>query len=261
MRALTDRSSTARRVLTTLFVAVVAFGLATGPASAGAADSKSGTPPAAFKRFQFEFEMGVSVGSDGPSITMLTTGSYVGPKSQECEATASFGPGIEVTRRAVVIGRSTWIDDGRGLKKAKSRDFDWIDECPSSPTFWADLPFGDFPPGLHGETEMRGGVAVEHFDLTEIAGAVTTLIEDFPPDVTPERMSLWLTKRDGVVVGLDIAMRGTSESTCRTLLELDGDEAAPASCLMTIRLDVTRINDHELTIKGGRGADGRVVKV
>ena len=80
MRAHRDRSSTTLRVLIILIVAVVAFGLATGPAAAGIATGKPETPLDAFHRFQFELEMGVTVGTDGPPIKVVMKGSYVGPK-------------------------------------------------------------------------------------------------------------------------------------------------------------------------------------
>jgi hypothetical protein len=162
----------------------------------------------------------------------------------------------------VVIRDSVWIDEGHGLEKARPRDFDWEAECPSSPEFWTHLPFGDATRGMHGTTEKRGDINVEHVDLTELADGAAKLgfAGDLPAEITVERASVWRSARHGVIVGLDFAVQGHSEAACRELLEQDVDDNAPSSCAMTIRLDVTRINDPDVTIKGGHTANRRVIQ-
>jgi hypothetical protein len=262
MRAHQHHSSTARRALIAAIVGVVTFVVAVtitvGPASARDSSSEPSSPVSAFRSFAFELEVALTVG-DGGEVTVSTRGSFVRPDAQDCEATAAFGPGVSVHRRAVVIGSSTWIDDGHGLEKSRPRDFDWEGECPSSREFWADFPFGDVPRGVHGTTQPRGGIEVEHIDLADTADAVTKLGfgSDLPPDTTFERASVWRSARHRVIVGLDFAVQGHSEAACREILEQEINDPAPSSCAMTIRLDLTRINDPDTKIKGGRGATVR----
>jgi hypothetical protein len=63
-----------------------------------------------------------------------------------------------------------------------------------------------------------------------------------------------------VVVGLDFAVRGASEEICREILQQEVGDTVPSSCAMTIRLDLTRINDDVVVIRGGRGSNGRLIR-
>jgi hypothetical protein len=214
-----------------------------------------------FERFAFELEVRLAIG-DNAEVAIASEGRFVGPGAQDCTATASLGPGVEFRRRAVVIRDSRWIDEGDGLDKARSRDFDWEDECPSSSKFWADFPFVGSPRSLHGSTEKRGGIKVEHIDLSAVDDVRDIgIIDDVTSDVTVERASVWRSKRQGIVVGLDFSVQGNSEDTCRKILEQEVGNAVPSTCAMTIRLDLTRINDPDVTIRGGRGSNGRVIQV
>jgi hypothetical protein len=264
MRASRLHSSTTSRLFCALVITIaVLFGSAGSAVGVGRDKSDSRNPMDIYDRFAFELEISVDAGVNGPALTLANRGSFVGPGAQDCETTYTFGPGIDVTQRAVVIGRSVWIDDGDGLEKVSRRDFDWESECPSSARFWDEFPFVNFPGGLPGTPETRDGIKVEHVDLA----AVITRVFDgddlpgLPTGLIADRASIWQTKRQEVIVGLDIALRGESEDTCRAMLELDVDDVAPASCKMNVRLDITRVNDRDVTIKGGRSANGRVVKV
>jgi hypothetical protein len=106
---------------------------------------------------------------------------------------------------------------------------------------------------------MRGGQAVEHIDLANVVDAKLSVSDELTKDITVERASIWRTKHHGVVMGLDFAVRGGSEDACRAILEQDHTESAPSSCAMTIRLDVTRINDDGVKIHGGRGSHGHLI--
>jgi hypothetical protein len=256
MGATHNRACAARRACC-VFVLALAVSGASVASSTAAGASKATTPLTAYKSFAFEFEAVVS-GDGGPSVSIATKGHYVRPQSQDCEATVSLG-GFELTHHAVVIGRSTWLDDGDGLKKVKRGKFDFEDQCASSPAFWDDFPF-DIPASVHGTSETRDGVDVEHVDLTEVIGAVGDLISDAPSDVTVERAGIWRDKHNGVVIGLDLALRGSSPDTCHELLELEGSDVAPQTCSMTVRLDLSRFNDRKLDVRAGRGSSKRVIR-
>jgi hypothetical protein len=86
------------------------------------------------------------------------------------------------------------------------------------------------------------------------------VVDDLPAGVAADRASIWRSKRHGAVVGLDFAVRGASEDICREILQQEVGDAVPSSCAMAIRLDLTRINDHDVAIHGGRGANGRLIR-
>jgi hypothetical protein len=258
MRARHDHARTARRAFCALAV-VAAPSLVAGSAGADTGNaSKPKTPLTAFESFAFEFELTLSDGSDTTTFSMHLEGLAKGPRAQDCEATVSFGS-LDVTRRAVVVGNAVWIDDGDGLKKATRRDFDWEGECPSSPEFWADFPF-EFPGDLQGTTETRDGHALERVDLLPIMSSLPPFIAGVPDDVDVERAIVWQSKRHDFLVGLDLAFGGHSEATCREVLELDADETAPATCSMSIRLDLSRFDDEKIKVSGGRGSNGRLTR-
>ena len=228
-------------------VALVTLILGAGTAHAARRGTGTATPVSVYDRFAFEFEVVIDAGPD--AVSVASTGTYVEPGAQDCEATVSFGPRIELTRRAVVIEKSTWVDEGRGLKKAPRRDFDWETECPSSAGFWQNLPF-DFPTFLPGTTEQRDGIAVEHVDLADEIGSFT----GESANIQAERASIWRSKKHDVVVGLDFLMHGSSEDACRRLLEMSPDQPSTPTCTIAIRLDVSQINDHDIVIRPGRGS-------
>ena len=265
MRATHDHAHTARRLLGALAVVVATTLVSAAPAVSADDRAKSKTPLAAYKRFAFEFEAVVAT-NDGSSsgLTISTDGVYVGPRSQDCAATVSFGPGLELSEHVVVIGKKLWIDEGHGFKTGRHGDFEFEGQCPSSPKFWAGFPFADLPSQLHGTAETRDGVAVERVDLTAIFDTVFTsgVVGNLPSDVTAERALLWRTKHDGFVVGLDLAMRGNSADTCREMLEVDADAVAPATCTMTVRFDLSRFDDPKLTVRarGSNGSKGHVTR-
>jgi hypothetical protein len=259
MRALDDHKRPRRRMLVALAVVAATTLLTAAPAVAGRDGSKSETALTAYKRFAFEFELAVATPDEDPAFRLATNGVYVKPNSQDCEVTASFGSLIGFTQRSVVVGKKTWFDDnGRGLKPADRRDYDFESQCPSSAEFWEGFPFNDLPPNVHGTAETRGGIAAERLDVTGIFDSVFSsgLVDDLPSDVTAERAVLWRAKHDGVVVALDMALRANSSDTCREVLELDPGVTAPATCLMTIRFDLSRFDDRTIEVRGGSGSKG-----
>jgi hypothetical protein len=171
----------------------------------------------------------------------------------------SLGKGIQVSQHAVMIGNATWVAMGNAQPRRKrSRDaFEFEDQCASSRGFWDALPF-DAAPGVHGVVETRGGIAVEHFDLVNVLDAVKPFIDDLPPDVTVERASIWRSKHDDVVVGLDIALHASSPDTCHDMLDLDLTETAPSECTMTIALTLSQFDDPKLAVRPGRGSSGHL---
>ena len=261
MRATDHHIRTGRRMFAALAVVAATAFMTTAPAYAGGRDAKSADPLTAYKRFAFEFEIAVATTDSGPAFTLATNGVYVAPKSQDCEVTASFGAGMEISQHAVVVGKKTWLDDnGRGLKPVTRREYDFESQCPSSADFWEDFPFDELPANVHGTAETRSGVAVERIDLTELFDTLFTsgLVDDLPPDVAAERAVVWRAKRGGVVIALDMALRANSADTCREILELDAGETAPSTCLMTIRFDLSRFDDSKIEVRAGRGSNGRV---
>ena len=185
MRATHDHAHTTRRVFGALAF-IVATTLVTAAPAIAADHAKSKTPLTAYKRFAFEFEAVVATNDGDSGLTVSTEGVYVRPRSLDCEAKVSFGPGLELSERAVVIGKTTWIDEGRGLKKDPHADFEFEDQCASSPKFWEGFPFDDLPNQLHGTVETRDGVTVERVDLTEIFATVFTsgIVGVLPSDVS-----------------------------------------------------------------------------
>jgi hypothetical protein len=246
-------------VFSALAVVVATTFVAVAPANA-AGRGATKTPLDAYKRFAFEFEVAVITNDGGPGLTVSTEGVYVRPRSQDCEAKVSFGPGLELSERVVIIGNTTWIDEGDGLKKGRHEEFEFEDQCASSRKFWEEFPFASLPSGIHGTTETRDGVAVERIDFTEIFDTVFTsgLVDDLPPDVTAERALVWRVKQSGMVVGLDLALRANSPETCRDILDLDATDTAPPTCSMTIRFDLSRFDDPKLEVRAGRGSSERV---
>jgi hypothetical protein len=260
MRATQDPIHTARRVLGALAVVVATTLMFVAPANAAGGGAPK-TPLGAYKRFAFEFEVAVTTSNSESALTVSTKGVYVGPRSQDCKATVSLGAGFRVTQRAVIIGDAIWVGKGNGDLKRKSgrHAFEFEDQCASSPGFWDEFSFGPGI-GLQGTTETRGGIAVEHIDFTEVFGTLSGLVEDLPPDVTAERASVWRSKHDNVIVGLDIALRADSSDSCRDMLDLDATDAAPPTCSMTIRLDLSRFDDPKLDVHAGQTAKGRVIR-
>jgi len=248
----------ARRAISALAVVVAATLVAVAPANAAGGGAPK-TPLDAYKRFAFEFEVAVATNDGGPGLTVSTEGVYVRPRSQDCEAKVSFGPGLELTERVVIIGDATWIDEGHGLKKDRQGDFEFESQCASSRKFWEEFPFASLPSGIHGATETRDGVAVERIDFTEIFDTVFTsgIVDELPSDVTAERALVWRAKQSGMVVGLDLALRANSPETCRDMLDLDAVDTAPPTCSMTIGFDLSRFDDPKLEVHAG-GSKGRV---
>jgi len=259
MRATHDHARTARRMLGAFAVVLAATLAFTAPAVGAKNGAKSKTPLTAYKRFAFEFEAVVATNDGSSGLTVSTKGIYIRPHSQDCEAKVSFGPGLELSERVVVIGTKTWIDEGHGLKQNPHADFEFEDQCASSPKFWTGFPFGDLPEQLHGTVENRDGVTLERVDLTAIFDTVFTsgIVGDLPSDVTAERALIWRTKHDGLVVGLDLALRGNSADTCREVLDLDADTVAPSTCTMKVRFDLSRFDDPKLDVRAG-GSKGHV---
>jgi hypothetical protein len=171
MRATQDHIRPARRLFSALAVVVATTLVFVAPANAAGRGAPK-TPLDAYKRFAFEFEVAVVTKDGEPGLTVSTEGVYVRPRSQDCEAKVSFGPGLELSERVVIIGNTTWIDEGDGLKKDRHGEFEFEDQCASSPKFWEEFPFGTLPSGIHGTTETRDGVAVERIDFTEIFDTV-----------------------------------------------------------------------------------------
>jgi hypothetical protein len=253
MRAIHDHRRPVRRIFGALAVVVATTLVTAAPVGAAAGDTKSKTPLTAYKRFAFEFEVVVSTDERATGLKISTEGVYVRPRAQDCEARISFGPGLELSERVVVIGNTTWVDEGDGLKKDPHANFEFEDQCASSPKFWDGFPFDDFPRQARGTTETRDGVAVERLDLTEVFDSVFTsgIIGTVPSDVMAERAVIWRAKRSGYVVGLDLALRGSSAETCREVLELDADDVAPSTCTMTVRFDLSRFDDPKLQVRAG----------
>jgi hypothetical protein len=254
MRAIHDHSRTVRRMLGALAVMAATTLVTAAPAGAAASDTRSETPLTAYKRFAFEFEVVVSTDERDTGLKISTDGVYVRPRAQDCEATVSFGRGLEVSERVVVIGKTTWVDEGAGLKKDPHANFEFEDQCASSAKFWDGFPFDDFPAQARGTTETRDGIAVERVDLTQGFDGVfaSGIIGTVPSDVTAERAVIWRAKRSGYVVGLDLALRGSSAETCREVLELDTDDVAPSTCMMTVRYALSRFDDPKLQVRAGR---------
>jgi hypothetical protein len=259
MRAPHDHIHTARRVCSALAVVVATTLIAVAPANAAGGGAPK-TPLDAYKRFAFEFEATVATNGGEAGLKVSTEGVYVRPRSQDCETKVSFGPGLELSERVVVIGNTTWIDEGRGLKKDHGDNFEFEDQCASSPKFWEGFPFGTLPNSIHGTTETRDGVAVERIDLTEIFDTVFTsgIVAGLPSDMTAERALIWREKHNGIVVGLDLVLRGNSAETCREVLELDTNTDAPPTCSMSVRFDLSRFDDPKLDVHAVQTAKGHV---
>jgi len=256
MRATRDHARRARRVFGAVAIVVATLLVTSAP---GGASRTSKTPLDAYKRFAFEVEVGVSRDA-GPSITVSTKGVYVRPHSQDCTATVSIGQGLSVSQHAVMIDDALWVGEGHGRLKPKSNRhaFKFEDQCASSPGFWKDFTF-DHDPGIQGTTETRDGIAVEHLDLTDVIEAVRGLVGDMPSDVSAERASIWWSKHDHVVVGVDLALHAGSPDTCQTLLHIDVATSAPPTCTMTIRFDLSRFDDPKLEVRPG-GPRGNVIR-
>jgi hypothetical protein len=62
---------------------------------------------------------------------------------------------------------------------------------------------------------------------------------------------------DGLVLGLDLALRGNSADPCREVLDLDADTVAPSTCTMKVRFDLSRFDDPKLDVRAG-GSKGHV---
>src|SRR5687767_13493405 len=99
MRATHDHARTARRVFGALAV-VVATTLVTAAPAIAVDDARSKTPLTAYKGFAFEFEAVVATNDGSSGLTVSTEGVFVRPRSQDCEVTVSFGPGLEASERA-----------------------------------------------------------------------------------------------------------------------------------------------------------------
>jgi hypothetical protein len=247
MRANHDHVRTARRAAAALTVVAATVLAAGAPASAYSDGSK--TPLDVYKRFAFTFEVTVNTNEAEAPLTVSTKGIYVGPRSQDCKATVSLGQGLQVSQHAVIIGKATWVGVGHGpMKRNTGRDaFKFADQCASSRAFWNDFPFKP-DPEVHGPKETRGGIAVEHIDLTQVLEDLGPFVDDLPADVTAERASIWRSKHGHVVVGVDIAIHATSSETCHDLLDLDATETAPSACSMAIQFDLSRIDDPKLQV-------------
>ena len=253
MRALHDHTRTVRRMLGALAVVVATTLVSASPADADE-DMKSKTPLTAYKRFAFEFELGLLGENQEPVFTLTTKGTYVKPGSQDCAVTASMGHGFEVNERAVVVGDKTWLGHGgRSLKPVHRHAFEFESQCPSSAEFWKGFPIHNLPGEVLGTPEKRDGVMLERVDVTSLfASIVQSGLIDAPKDVSAERAVVWATKRDGIVVGMDFVLHASSPETCHDMLELDDGEPVPATCTTTIRLGLSRFDDRKVDVRAGR---------
>jgi hypothetical protein len=258
MRALHHHTHTLRRMLGALAVVVATTVVSASPALADD-DMKSKTPLTAYKRFAFEFELGLLGENQEPVFTLTTKGTYVNPGSQDCAVTASMGHGVDFNERAVVVGNKMWLGHGgRSLKPVHRRAFEFESQCPSSAKFWKGFPIQNLPSEVLGTPEKRDGVMLQRVDVTNLfASIVQSGLIDAPNDVSAERAVVWATKHDGMVVGMDFILHASSPETCHDMLELDDGEPAPATCTTTIRLDLSRFDDRKVDVRAG-GSKGHV---
>jgi hypothetical protein len=198
--------------------------------------------------FTFTFELTHTDDPSAPVLSVQSQGTFVGPDRQDCATTMRIGT-VELSERAVIVGRRTWIESSDGkLERASARDFTWEAVCPSSSSFWSDFALAP-PNSAHGRAEVVDGADVERFDIAGLVSSVQAggFLDGIPADATFERAVVWRATQSRAVVGVDLSVVGGTQATCEEIVG-ESFAAVTAPCRLTIVLHLTRLDNRKIVI-------------
>ena len=245
---MTNNAATRKSICVSLgAVLISALAAMTTATPAGARDSDE-TPLHTLDSFAFSSEVSIASGAGGnPTFSIVTTGTFVAPSSQDCRARVTVG-GAKINARLLVVGQKYFLDQGDGLERVgKSEADSFASLCPSDPSFWNGMP--SFPRGFHGPTEMHNGVKSEHLDLTDAVGALSGYLDGFPADVTLESLDLYLATKGAWPVALELRLTGASDESCQSFGTEEAGLDLSAPCSLTRDFELSRPNAHSNEVK------------
>jgi hypothetical protein len=222
------------------------------PTSESAQEPSAEVSPSDFlDSFRFTAQMAAEAEDGGFALDV--EGEFVAPDRLRCTMSISLNDATLGQEELVVVGDDAWIDTGGGFEATTADDPDVLDDvdvCPGSPVFWEGLDFIKDPGPLQGEPDTKNGVEATLYSLADAAEALQAI--GFLPSelegVTVNTFDVWLAEDGDWPVALDMDFSAEGEAAAGAFGLSPGEEG-PQQARITVRVDITNVNDEDVHVE------------